>query len=221
DRLTAALDAAGAWEEADGGLPAPPDEAAALAEAALLVQKHGRLPAERSGALLHRLVSPELSFGALVGRLPSAALRRDALGAFVAARSHLWSDALIGDLPSLPGQVLDLVAERLLADGRGEALANRFGIFLLTPSRQPETVLRLAGLFAAGRFDGVPAAPTLDAVVMGLLHLVETQAPRAARRDRDARAAVEGAVDVLLRPRRGLLARFVAAATRPQMEAAM
>lgn len=195
------------------------DDPAARVEAALLLSKHGGDP-ELGGRVLDEALARGLGFAELSRLLPSAAARRDAFDALVAARPQLWSDAVIGDLGEFSGQLVDAIAERLVADGRGAALANRFRIFLMTPSRQPEAVLRLAKSYAAGRLQGVEGAPTFDEVVMGLLHLAETQAPKAVRKDKAAQTILAGLEDVLI-GRRALLVDFAKRADRQQLEAAM
>jgi transcription elongation factor GreA len=117
--------------------------------------------------------------------------------------------------------LLDVVVERLIAEGRGSALANRFHIFLLTPSRQPVAVLRLARSYGSGLFEEVEGKPRLDEVVMGVLHLAETQAPRASRGDKVAKEIMKSVQDVLLRKRGGLLKPFTTSAPRSSLEASV
>jgi len=87
---------------------------------------------------------------------------------------------------------------------------NRFHIFLLAPSRHATAVMRLARRYASGRFDELPELPSLHDVVMGLLHLAETQAPRAARGDKSAKEIMRGLEELLAGTRYDLLARFAA-----------
>jgi len=196
--------------EAGGG-------AAARVEAALLLARHGARPQEFVAEVVDAAVSAGAGFADLAAHLPDSSLRHEALEAFVAARPKLWSDALIGELSDLSPQMLDLVCERLIADGRGDAVANRFHIFLLNPSRQPGTVMRLARSFASGLLKDVKVAPTLSEVAMGLLHLAETQAPRAARGDKPAKEVMRGLEEVLCGKKRGLFKPFAENATRDEL----
>jgi transcription elongation factor GreA len=160
-------------------------------------------------------------FAALVDALPDATARREAFAAFVAARPQLWSDALVPELGDLPPQLLDTVCDRLLAEGRGDALVNRFRIFLLNPSRAPAAVLRLAKRWAAGLFEKIEGAPSLHDVTMGLLHLAETQAPLAARGDKPAKEIMRLLDEQLRSGKTSLLPRFVKAGGRGELAAAM
>ncbi|MBM3984283.1 MAG: hypothetical protein FJ296_01110, partial [Planctomycetes bacterium] len=153
--------------------------------------------------------------------LPEAGLRREALDALMAARPQLWSDALLPELATLSPQTLDVVADRLLAAGRGDALANRFHIFLLTPSRWPWAVMRLAKRWEAGMFKNLPGAPEMDDVAMGLLHLAETQAPKAGRGDKEAKEVMRQLDELLLSPRTGILRPFAEHGARGDLAAAL
>ena len=104
--------------------------------------------------------------------------------------------------------------------GRVAALGNRFHIFLLSPSRQPATVVRLARRFGEGMFDGLDS-PTLVEVTMGLMHLSETQAQRASRGDKPAKEIMRGVQDVLVTRKGGLLSRFVDQGSRVDLEQAV
>jgi len=190
-------------------------------EGALLLLKHERWSAERAGNLVGEIARSEQGLGPVLKALKPPPLRREAWMAFVAAEPQLWSDVLIGQLADLPPQILDLAAEKMVQEGRGDAVANRFKIYLMMPSRQVDAVLRLSKRFASGMFKKVEQAPKRAEVVMGLLHLAETQAPKAARDDREARKAVEG-VEALLFPKKpGLGKRFADECTRTEMVAAM
>ncbi|MCB9898991.1 MAG: GreA/GreB family elongation factor [Planctomycetes bacterium] len=205
-------------------LETPGEKPVARVEASLLLARHGVIPVEEAGRLVGSLVSGETrseSIGDLLSELKAAGMRKEALDAFIAAEPTLWSDAVIGELASVPPALLDTVTDRLLQDGRGEALANRFGIFLMSPSRQPAVVTKLAKHYAAGMLDGVENAPSVSDVVMGLLHLAETQAPKAARDDRPAKDALKGVSDVLFAKKKGLMAAFGKHATRSELERAM
>jgi len=199
----------------------PGEDATARAEAALMLARYGRISREDAGRRLHAMSRDALGFPGLVARMNSAPLRREAFEAYVAAEPQLWSDGVISQLPVLPLHILDLVAERLVADGRGEALANRLHIFLLSPSKQPGTVLRLARRFTAGLFEGVQGAPSLVEVFMGLLHLAETQAFPALRGKKDARDALDGVLELFMQKKHGLLPDFASVATRVEMTRAM
>jgi len=190
-------------------------------EGALLLQRHGARPPEFAAGVVDAAVTASGGLAALVAELPDATLRREALDAFILARPQLWSDTLIGELSALPPQLLDTVCDRLAAAGRGDALANRFHIFLLVPSRHAAAVLRLAKRFTAGQFDGIEGAPSLHDVVMGLLHLAETQAPRAARGDKPAKEIMKLLEELLLSRKGGLVAAFAKAGTRSELAAAM
>lgn len=206
------------------GLAARMDDVAAAparVEAALLLARHGSRPQEFVAEVVDAAVTAGSGFADLAKHLPEASARRDALEAFVAARPQLWSDALIGELADLSPQLLDLVCERLKAEGRGDALANRYHIFLLNPSRTPGPVLRMSRHFAAGLLKDVEEAPTLFEVVMGLLRLAETQAPRAARGDKEAKQIMAGLEEVLCGTKRGVFAGFAQHSTRDDMATAM
>ena len=184
-------------------------ESIARAEAAVALARHGHWPQEEGGRCLRAIVEGDpLGFGGLVARLNPAPLRREALEAYIAAEPQLWSDGLIANLAVLPPHILDSVAERLVAEDRGGALANRLHIFLLSPSKQPATVLRLAKRYAAGLFDGVEEAPSVSEVFMGILHLAETQAFPAIRGKKDAKDTMEGVAELLLGKRATLLQSF-------------
>ncbi len=201
-------------------LASEPDPVARI-EAACLLARHGEIKPIEAGAEVERALAAGRGFAALAGALPDASARREAFEAFAAARGALWSDALVGELFDLNPQLLDQVADRLQADGRADALANRFRICLLTPSRHAEATLRLSRRFLDGHFDGVPGAPTLHDVVLGLLHLAETQAPRAARGDKPAKELVRLLLEVLVERKGGLLAPFGAAASRHELSMAL
>jgi transcription elongation GreA/GreB family factor len=205
---------------AAGGGESARQQTAARVEATLMLARHGALPRERAAAIVDEAVKAS-SFAALADALPDAGLRRDALEAFVAARPQLWSDALLPELAELSPQTLDFVADRLLAAGRGDALANRFHIFLLTPSRWPNAVMRLAKRWEAGMFDKVEGAPELDDVAMGILHLAETQAPRAARGDKPAKEVMRQLEELLLAPKTGILKPFAQRGARGDLAAAL
>ncbi len=190
-------------------------------EAALLLQRHGAQPAAFAAGVVDGAVTTAGGFARLAAELPDATLRREALDAFIAARPQLWSDTLVGELSALPPQLLDTVCDRLAAAGRGDALANRFHIFLLAPSRHAAAVMRLAKRFAAGQFQGVEGAPILHEVVMGLLHLAETQAPRAVRGDKPAKEIMKLLEELLLSRKLGLVAPFARVGGRGELAAAM
>jgi len=194
---------------------------AARAEAALLLCRHGGEPVEAQASVVDAAVTASGGFAALVDALPDATARREAFVAFVAARPKLWSDALVPELGDLPPQLLDTVCDRLLGEGRADALVNRFKIFLLNPSRAPFAVLRLAKRWAAGMFAKIEGAPSLHEVTMGLLHLAETQAPLAARGDKPAKEIMRLLDEQLLGGRTALLRRFVEAGSRGELAAAM
>ena len=194
---------------------------AARAEAALLLSRHGGEPAEFAAPVIDAAANAVGGFAALVAELPDATARREAFAAFVAARPKLWSDALVPELGELPPQLLDTVCDKLLAEGRGDALVNRFKIFLLNPSRTPHAVLRLAKRWAEGRFDKIEGAPSLHDVTMGLLHLAETQAPLAARGDKPAKEIMRLLDEQLLSGRSALMKRFVKAGSRAELSAAL
>jgi len=191
--------AAGAVTE---GLPP-----AAHVEAQLVLARHGHHDLAVAGATICDYLTEGMAFGPLVSTLAPASLRREAFEAFVVARPGVWTDDIIGDLPALPVSLVDTVAERLVAEGRGEALTNRLRIFLMTPSRQPGTVVHLCKRYAAGLLDDVSGAPSLAEVVIGLLHLAETQAPKADRGDKAKR--------------HNLVKRFADECNRSDMERAM
>jgi transcription elongation factor GreA len=190
-------------------------------ESYLLLSRHGRYDLAEAGRRVGDVLDNGVSFGRLTSGLSPAALRKDALDALVAARPDLWSDVVIGDLPSLPATLLDAVAERLMEAGRGNALANRLRIFLLTPSRQPETVVRLARRWALGGMEGMEDAPRLTDVLTGLLHLAETHAPKADRGDKTSKPIMKVLVDLLSHKKADLFGRFGREAARHEMERAM
>jgi transcription elongation GreA/GreB family factor len=190
-------------------------------EAALLLVRHGHRPASLAAEVADAVVSSTGGFAGVVEKLPEAGLRREALAAFVEARPQLWSDTLVNELPTLSGQLLDVVCDRLVGEGRADAVANRFHIYLLSPSRHAAAVLRLARRFAAGLLEGVEEAPDLHDVVMGLLHLGETQAPLAARGDKRAKEIMRQLAEVLLEYRGGLLSTFAGTGGRSELGAAM
>jgi transcription elongation GreA/GreB family factor len=190
-------------------------------EGALLLVRHGVRPPEYASQLVDAAVGKGPGLAPLMDALSDATLRREALDAFILARPQLWSDALLPELSGLSPQLLDTAADRLLAAGRGDALANRFHVFLLSPSRHPQAVMRLAKRFASGMFDGVPGAPSLTEVFMGVLHLGETQAPKAERGDKPAKEIMRTLVEVLLARKGGLVAPFAKAGTRSDLAAAM
>lgn len=193
----------------------------AQVEAQLILSRHGHQQAAVAGAMIADALGDNLGFGQLATALSPASLRREAFEAFVVARPDLWTDAIIGDLPSLPTSLLDAVTERLVAAGRGEALANRMRIFLMTPSRQPATVVRLCKRYAAGLLAEVSGAPSLADVVMGVLHLAETQAPKAARDDKVAKEVMKGVLELGLAKRNNLMRDFADGCKRSAMERAM
>lgn len=190
-------------------------------EAQLMLSRHGHQEASVAGELIATSLGDELGFGGLTSALAPASLRREAFEAFVAARPDLWTDEVIGNLPSLPTSLLDAVTDRLVTAGRGEALANRMRIFLMTPSRQPATVVKLCKRYAAGMLDEVSGAPAIGDVVMGLLHLAETQAPKAARDDKVAKEVMKGVLELGLAKRNNLVKKFAESCKRPAMERAM
>jgi transcription elongation factor GreA len=198
-----------------------PTPMSAHVEAQLVLARHGHHERSVAGATICDYLKEGVGFGQLASSLAPASLRREAFEAFVTARPGLWTDDIIGDLPSLPVSLIDTVAERLVSEGRGEALANRLRIFLMTPSRQPGTVVHLCKRFAAGLLDDVEGAPSLADVVMGLLHLAETQAPKADRDDKAAKAVMKGVLDLASAKRHNLVKRFVEECKRPAMERAM
>jgi transcription elongation factor GreA len=194
---------------------------AARAEAALTLSRISEQPAGFAPGIVEAAVVAQRGFAALAEALPDAALRREALAAFVQARPQLWSDTLIEELSQLSPQLLDTVCDRLVQEGRGAALANRFHIFLLAPSRHSTAVLRLAKRHADGQFDGLPGAPTLNEVVLGLLHLAETQAPLAERGDKPAKEIMRLLEEVLLARKGGLVADFARVGSRGELAAAL
>ncbi|RKY18327.1 MAG: hypothetical protein DRQ55_13615 [Planctomycetota bacterium] len=191
------------------------------AEAMLLLMRHGRSDAASTGAQIGELLDAGLSFGELTTRLSPASLRKDAFDALVAARPDLWSDAVITDLPTMPATLLDVVSDKLMELGRGEALANRLRIFLLTPSRQPSTVMRLCRRWALGGLDGLEASPGITDVVTGLLHLGETHAPRADRGDKKSKPIMKTLTELLVHKKADLFGRFGREAARGEMQRAM
>jgi transcription elongation factor GreA len=196
-------------------------DAKSLAEGHLVLARHGRCSEEDAGKRLHELSEGGSTFGALVTALKPATLRREAFEAYVVAEPTLWSDSLIGCLSQMPPHILELVADRMVSEGRGAALANRMHIMLLTPSRHAAAVLRLAKLYGKGLFTDVEQCPSLMEIFMGLLHLAETQAPRALRDDRPARDTLEGVETLFKAGKMGLLVRFGKEASRSEMERAM
>lgn len=194
---------------------------AARTEAALLLCRHGGEPPEFAAPIVDAAATALGGFATLVDALPDATARREAFVAFVAARPKLWSDALVPELGELPPQLLDTVCDKLLAEGRADALVNRFRIFLLNPSRAPAAVLRLAKRWAAGMFEKIEGAPSLHDVTMGLLHLAETQAPLAARGDKPAKEIMRWLDEQLHTGKSALLPRFVKAGSRAELAAAM
>jgi transcription elongation factor GreA len=194
---------------------------AARAEAALLLARVSEQEPGFVQGVVEAAVVARGGFAPVAEALSDAGLRREALAAFVAARPQLWSDTLIEELSQLSPQLLDTVCDRLAEEGRGPALANRFRIFLLAPSRHASAVLRMAKRYADGQLDGVEGAPTLPDVVMGLLHLAETQAPLAARGDKPAKEIMRLLEEVLFARKGGLVTRFAASGTRGQLAAAL
>ena len=190
-------------------------------EATLMLCRHGRGDPAEAGQAMQTLIDEGHSFGALLGALSPASVRRDALDAYIAAQPELWSDAVIGDLASVPATLLDVVSDKLQEAGRGEALANRLKIFLLSPSRQPATVLRLCRRWALGQLDGLEDSPGVADVLTGVLHLAETQAPKAERGDKDAKEVMRMVIELLAHKKARLFARFGKEASRPEMERAM
>jgi transcription elongation factor GreA len=190
-------------------------------EAQLMLSRHGHQEPAVSGMTIADSLGDGLGFGQLTSKLAPASLRREAFEAFVAARPELWTDEIIGNLASLPTSLLDAVTERLVSVGRGEALANRMRIFLMTPSRQPATVVKLCKRYAAGLLDEVKGAPSLADVVMGLLHLAETQAPKASRDDKVAKDVMKGVLELGVSKRNNLVKAFADECKRPAMERAM
>lgn len=196
-------------------------DGSARLEAALILARHGRAEQAEAGQMVAKAVEEAGSFGAVIAGLSGAPLRKEALAAFAAAKPELWTDALVNDLAAIPVALLDTVTEQLVAAGRGDALANRLRIFLMTPSRQPATVVRLAKRYAAGLLDDVDDAPSVTDVVMGILHLAETQAPKAERGDKKAKSVMKGVMELAGAKRNNLLQRFAADAHRSEMERAM
>lgn len=223
DMKAALLRHLGEAYDAAGPLPAIVDgkRIGARLEALMLLVRHEARPADGLGALLDELVTDKRHFQDVVEHLPGAGARRDALDGFIAARPELWSDDVLQDLDRMHPPLLSAVATRLVEGGRGPALANRFHIFLISPSKQPASVLRLAREFGDGLFEGIDEAPSHVEVVMGLLHLAETQAPKAARGDKAAKATMAELGEVLLRRKGGLLTAFVETAPKPSLEAAV
>ncbi len=214
--LGTALDEAG-----EMGLVVSGKEISARLEALMLLVRHEARPVEDLCKLLDGLVTEKRRFFDVVEHLSGAGARRESLDAFIKARPELWSDDVLDDLGRMPAPLLTAVAGRLVESGRGPALANRFHIFLISPSKQPIAVLRLAREFGDGLFEGIEEAPAHIEVVMGLLHLAETQAPKASRGDKPAKEVMRELGDVLLRRKGGLLAAFVDQAPRPSLEAAV
>jgi len=194
---------------------------AARAEAALLLVRHGGDPLETAAPVVDAAATALGGFAALADALPDATARREAFAAFVAARPKLWSDALVPELGELSPQLLDTVCDRLLAEGRAEALVNRFRIFLLNPSRAPAAVLRLAKRWSSGLFEKLEGAPSLHDVTMGLLHLAETQAPLAARGDKPAKEIMRLLEEQLLTGKTALLPRYARSGSRAELGAAL
>jgi transcription elongation factor GreA len=210
-----------AREELAGRLAGVERDPAARAEAALILARISEQPAGFAPSAVESAVGALGGFAALADKLSDAALRREALTAFEASRPQLWSDTLIEELSQLSPQLLDTVCDRLVAEGRGSALANRFHIFLLAPSRHSAAVLRLSKRFADGQFEALEGAPTLNEVVTGLLHLAETQAPLAARGDKPAKEIMRLLEEVLLARKGGLVAAFAKAGSRGELATAL
>jgi transcription elongation GreA/GreB family factor len=196
-------------------------EGAARVEAGLLLVRHGARPPEFAAAFVDAAVARGPGLASLMDALPDATLRREAFDAFIAARPQLWSDAVLPELSALSPQLLDTVADRLLAAGRGDALANRFHVFLLSPSRHAQAVMRLAKRYGTGMFEGVSGAPSLSEVFMGVLHLAETQAPKAERGDKPAKEIMRTLEELMLARKGGLIPPFAKAGTRGELAAAM
>ena len=205
----------------DAAVDSDTEDVVARAEAAIVLSRHERTTLAEAGKRLHRLSDNALGFGSLCARLNPAPVRREALEAYVAAEPQLWSDGVISNLSLLPPHILELVGDRLVAEGRGQALANRMHIFLLSPGKQPATVLRLAKRFAGGMLEGVEGAPSVVEVFTGILNLAETQAFPALRGKKDAKDTMEKVEDLFLGKRNNLLEAFTAEATRSDMERAM
>ncbi|MHC5209121.1 MAG: GreA/GreB family elongation factor [Planctomycetota bacterium] len=210
-----------AAEELTRRLAEPERDHAARAEAALTLARISDQAADFASEVVEAAVEACSGFAPLAQALPDASLRREALAAFVQARPQLWSDTLIEELSQLPPQLLDTVCDRLVAEGRGAALANRFHIFLLAPSRHAAAVLRLAKRHADGQFEGMEGAPTLHEVVMGLMHLAETQAPLASRGDKAAKEIMRLLEGVLVARKRGLVAEFAKVGSRGELASAL
>ena len=190
-------------------------------EGALILARHEHIPVAEAGEVIGKLLDEGGSFGAIMSSLSPAPVRREALEAFAVARPHLWTDPVVADMTTIPPTLLDAVTDRLLEAGRGSAIANRLHIYLLQPSRQPFTVIRLAKRWAAGVLDDVEGAPSLAEVFIGMMHLAETQAPKAEREDKGAKAVMKTLVDLLQHKRYKLFERFGTEATRPEMERAI
>lgn len=198
-----------------------PDEAALWVESLLILVKNGVLSDTVAHEALDALLTDRLPFVEVSAGLPSAHVRREFLEAFIGARPTLWSDAVVPRLAELPSGLLGPVCDKLVADGRGSAVANRFAIFLMSPSRQPETTIALAKRYAAGKFDGIDGAPSVVDVGSGLLRLAETQAPRAERGDKSAKPIMKALLELIGSGKKGILDEFVAAGSRSDLEAAL
>ncbi len=198
-----------------------PEAAAQWAESVLLLLKSERLPAEAAHDAIDALISDELPFVEVAAELPSAHVRREFLEVFIAARPTLWSDAVISRLHELPSGLLGPVSDKLVAGGRGAALANRFGIFLMGPSRQPDATIALAKRFAAGKFDDIEGSPSVVDVASGLLRLAETQAPKAERGDKKAKPLMKSLLELIGTGKKGIVDEFVEEGSRADLEAAL
>ncbi|MGQ0551588.1 MAG: GreA/GreB family elongation factor [Planctomycetota bacterium] len=200
--------------ELSARLPAERDPAARI-EAALQLVRHGAQPLDFAARLIEQVVASGTSFVALAESLPEAGLRREALDAFMQSRPKLWSDAIVGEMSQLPPQLLDVVCDRLVAEGRADTVTNRFHIYLLSPSRHPAAVMRLVRRFA--ELPAKEGVPTLHEMLLGLLHLAETQAPRAARGDKDAKEIMRQLEEVLLQRRGGVAEAFAKVGSRAEL----
>lgn len=199
-----------------------PADVALWVESLLLLLKNDVLTDTVAHEALDAVIDDErLSLVEVARHLPSAHVRREFLDVFIAARPALWSDAVISRLSELPSGLLGPVCDKLVTDGRGAALANRFAIFLMSPSRQPATTMALAKRYASGKFDDIEGAPSVVDVASGLLRLAETQAPRAERGDKKAKPIMKSLLELLGPGKKGVLEEFVAKGSRSDLEAAL
>ncbi len=187
---------------------------------ALLLRRHGESQDEFIATLLDGMLAEEsVTFATIVSALGNRTERRDLFEVYAAAKPDLWSDGIIGELDGLPTDLLGLVADRLTLEGRGAALANRFRIFLLTPSRYADAVLALSRRFVAGDFSEIEGAPDSVNVCHGLLCMAETQAPRAERGDKEAKDVMKELERLIIE--KGLASQFVEQGSQSDLESSL